>query len=157
MLDVGAPVPAVAVGDGLGDSRPLQARLDRPTVLVFVKEACETTRMALPMFAQLARHEPAVGVLAVGQDDPDTTRALFADCGVDLPVVFDEPPYAASAAFDIPGVPSVVLVENGAVIWTGSGWYRNAADELEEHLAHLSGRDPAPFDGADDLPRFRPG
>ena len=157
MLDVGAALPAVAVTDAAGDRRPLQALLDRPTVLVFIKEACETTRMALPMFAQWTRHEPAVAVLTVAQDDPAATRQLFVDVGVDLAVVYDEPPYAASAAFDLPGVPTAVLAEGGAVAWHGSGWYRAAAEELEERLAAISGREPGPFEGADDLPRFRPG
>ena len=157
MLDVGAAVPAVAVSELAGESRPLQALLDRPTVLVFIKEACETTRMALPMFTQWRRHEPDVAVIAVAQDDRTRTHLLFDDLGVDMRVVFDEAPYEASAAFDISGVPTVVLVENGAVIWVGSGWYRTAAEELEEHLAKLSGRAPAPLACADDLPRFRPG
>ena len=157
MLDVGEAIPVVAVSDGAGESGPLQALLDRPTVLVFIKEACETTRMALPMFGQWSRHAPDVGLLAIAQDDPATTRALLADCGVEMPVVYDEPPYAASAAFDLPGVPTVVLVEDGRVSWHGSGWYRTAAEELEERLSGLSGREAGPFEGADDLPRFRPG
>ena len=109
------------------------------------------------MFAQWSRHAPAVALLAVAQDDAPTTRALLADLGVDMDVVYDEPPYAASAAFDLPGVPTVVLVEDGRVTWHGSGWYRTATEELEERLAAISGREPGTFEGADDLPRFRPG
>ncbi len=73
MLGLGSPIPAVSVGAGDGDSGPIQALLDRPTVLVFVKESCETTQMALPVFAQWSRHAPAMKVLAVAQDDPVTT------------------------------------------------------------------------------------
>ena len=156
MLEPGSPVPAVAVTDPSGERRPLQAFLDRPTVLVFVKAGCETTRMALPVYSAWQRHAPEVQVLAVSQEDPEAAARLFADLGVALPVVFDEAPYPASAAFDLPGVPSVFLCLSGEVVFAGAGWYREAAAELAAQVAGLAGEEPI-LEGVEGLPVFRPG
>ncbi len=155
MLHIGAPVPRVAVTEG-DSRRPLADLVDRPTLLIFVKEDCATTGMALPLYAGFRRYEPAVRVLAVSQDDRATTEDAFAALGVDVPFVVDEPPYEASAAFDLPGVPSLYLVEGGEVRWAGSGWYRNAAAELDALLAQRAGVEAAGV-AADDLPILRPG
>ncbi len=155
MLDIGAPLPGVAVVDG-GERRMLADLVDRPTLLVFVKEDCDTTRLALPVYAGFRRYEPAVRVLVVSQDDEDVTSRLLVDVGAESDVAYDPPPYEASAAFDLPGVPALYLIEGGEVSWAGSGWYRNAAAELDARLARLAGVEAAGV-AADDLPVLRPG
>lgn len=156
MLEPGAAVPAVTVADSSGATRPLHDHLDRPTLLVFLKDGCETTRIALPVYAAWRRHEPEVRVLAISQDDPGATARMFSDLGVDVPVAFDAAPYPASAAFDLPGVPAAFLVLGGEVVFSTAGWYREAAAELAGEIATLAGEEPF-LDVADDVPIFRPG
>lgn len=156
MIETGTPVPAVAVSDAAGDSRPLAAHLERPTIVVFLKSACETTRLALPVFAQWSGLAPEVDILGISQDTPSENGRFFDELGIDLPVVFDPPPYAASAAFDIDAVPAWLFIEDGRVSWSWLGWSAEKAVELNEILGGVAGVDIS-LNGLDSVPRFRPG
>lgn len=156
MLEPGHVAPAVTVTDRDGAEMSLSDLLDRPGVVIFAKADCETTRMALPVLAGWRRYEPEVRVLLVSQETVDVTDQLLAELDVDFETWFDRPPYPASAAFDIPAVPAVFLVEEGMVIRAGAGWYRDEAEQVTVRLAEITGMEPV-LVGAADLPPFRPG
>ncbi len=155
MIEVGSPVPEVTVhtADGV---RSLEELITAPTLLVFFKRDCDTCVASLPVFHHWTGYAPAVQVLAVSQDDPADTAEFFAELGIDMPVVYDPPPYDASEAFQLLSVPSLVLVEDGGVTWASEGWQAAAVEELALALAALAGRETI-LVGADTLPLWKPG
>lgn len=155
MIAAGASFPEVAV-DTLGDGDTTSLVLSGPTLLIVFKRSCPTSQLALPVFQHWTGYGPEVSVLGVSQDSPAETRAFFDGVGIDLPVVFDPAPYSLSAALELSSVPSLLLVEDGVVTWTGEGWQIATATELAERLGVMAGREPILI-GADDLPPWKPG
>lgn len=155
MISVGADIPAAAV-ELDGTTVPIADLARSPLLLVFEKESCPTCVLAMPIFSQWSRFSPDVEVLAVSQDDKDATERFFASAGIDMRVAYDHEPYTASEAFGLTSVPSVVLIDDGKVIWAGEGWHREKVDELGGLLADLAGR-TFTLDGVDDLPPWKPG
>ncbi len=124
------------------------------TLFVFFKSSCATSRLALPVYDQWRRFP--LPVVAVSQDPPEVAERFRSDVGLEMPTVFDPPPFRASAALGLTAVPTVVLAEAGTVIWSGEGWSRAAAAELTSRLAARFGGDPT-LTGVDHLPRSKPG
>ena len=155
MISVGAEIPDATV-ELDGTTVPIADLAGRPLLLVFEKESCPTCVLAMPVFSQWSRFSPDVEVLAVSQDGKDTTEQFFRSAGIDMPVAYDHDPYTASEAFGLTSVPSLVLIDDGKVIWAGEGWHRGKVDELGALLEDLSGRTVA-MDGLDDLPPWKPG
>ncbi|GBD84999.1 thiol-disulfide oxidoreductase [bacterium BMS3Abin02] len=156
MIESGNRVPDTRLLDRDGKRYALYDLLDRPTLVIVFKTTCSTCRLALPVYDRWRRYEPAVKVLAVSQDTPALTDGFYEDLGVGFETLYDEPPYAMSNAFGVIAVPSLALIEHGQVTWSGHGWVRAEAEELETLLATHAGRRPA-LVGADDLPVFKPG
>ena len=156
MIESGQPVPQTHLVDRGSKRQALHDLIDRPTLLVVFKPSCPTCRMGLPVYDHWRRYEPAVRVLAVSQDTVDATDVLFSELDLGLDTLYDRPPYEMSNAFGVSAVPSLFLIENGQVTWTGHGWSRADAEEVEERLAVLAGREPALL-GAGDLPMLKPG
>ena len=70
----------------------------------------------------------------------------------------DLPPYAVSESYGVRTVPTVFLVDDGAVIDTVEGWDREGYNRVAERLAELTGTEYRPVSEAGDgLPPFRPG
>ena len=84
------------------------------------------------------------------------TDQLYSELDIQFDTVFDRPRFEASAGFDIPAVPSVFLTEDGMIIRSGAGWYRDEAEQVTLRLAEIADQD-AVLEVADDLPPFRPG
>jgi peroxiredoxin len=124
-----------------------------PTLLVFFKEGCDTSRIGLPVFQHWSGQ---VRVLGMSQDDPASTAAFFAEAGIDMEVAYDHPGYQASAAFDLDGVPALFLVEDGEITWSWLGWNTQKAEELADRLAAMTGTARV-LVGAGGLPPLRPG
>jgi len=156
VIATGATVPVVPVNDEVGDHRPLTAYLDRPTVVVFFKRSCETSRLALPVFAQWSALVPEVGLLGISQDTSSENAEFFEEMGIEMPIAFDREPYPASAAFDIDAVPAWFLLQDGEISWSWAGWNAEKAAELTAILGETAGTDIA-LDDLDALPAFRPG
>ena len=66
--------------------------------------------------------------------------------------------YAASNAYGVEVVPTLVLVEDGRVVTTTQAWDRDQANAWAAELGRRTGRDATPVstDG-DGLPAFKPG
>ncbi|NNF63805.1 MAG: redoxin family protein [Acidimicrobiia bacterium] len=157
MIEVGSALPAVAVDvSGDGEFVSIADQLDRPTLLIVFKRSCPTTKIAMPVYQHWAGYGPEVAVIGVSQDSKEETAEFFDEVGVDLPVVYDPPPYALSASLDLQSVPSLLLVEDGVVTWRGEGWQTATAVSLAERLASIAGSEPI-LVGADDLPPWKPG
>lgn len=157
MIEVGTALPAVAVDvSGDGELVSIADQLDRPTLLIVFKRSCPTTKIAMPVYQHWAGYRPEVAVIGVSQDSKAETAEFFAEVNVDLPVLYDQAPYALSAALDLQSVPSLLLVEDGVVTWRGEGWQTATATSLAERLASIAGRE-AILVGADDLPPWKPG
>lgn len=144
MIEVGERVPAV-----------LTPSWD-PTLYVFFKQSCDTSRLALPVYARLTDYQPGVAVVGVSQDTPAVTEEFLHELGLSFDVVYDHPELSRSTAADLQGVPALVLAEAGEVTFTAVGWRREAVERLSLRLAELAGQGPIDL-RAHALPAFKPG
>lgn len=138
MIQSGHRVPDTRLVDRTGRRHALHDLLDRPTLLIVFKESCPTCRLALPVYDLWRRYEPAVKILAISQDSPESTDRLYEQLGVGFETLYDEPPYGASNAFGVIAVPTLVLIEHGEVTWSGYGWSSEDAEVVSGKLAELS-------------------
>jgi thiol-disulfide isomerase/thioredoxin len=125
--------------------------------LVFYKVTCPVCQMAAPKVQALADAYPD-RVTAVGQDPAERLSAFGNEYGMRIEPLVDRPPYDASEAYGVRTVPTVFLVDDGAVVDTVEGWDRAGFNRVSERLAELSGAEYRPVSEAGDgLPPFRPG
>jgi len=156
MIESGQRAPQTHLTDREAKRHALHDLLDRPTLVIVFKPSCPTCRLGLPVYDHWRRYEPSVKILAVSQDTVAATELMYDELQLGFNTLYDEPPYAMSNAFGVFAVPSLFLVEDGQVTWTGHGWSRADAEELEERLAAMAGKEPA-LVGAGDLPMLKPG
>lgn len=126
MIEIGTAVPEVDVYDGRG-AAPLPVFFDGPALLVFFRADCRRCEGLLGLAAGIGRLARGLTVVGVSQETIEDTAELMADIGVRMPVVIDDHPYRASAAFELELMPALVLIENDHVSWTSSG-----GDDIEE-------------------------
>lgn len=126
---VGAPPRPDAAGRS--EAPPLPDGL-----VLFVKRDCPTCRLVEPVLAQLAAAGAAFTVYS--QDDPGFPAGV--------PGVVDDTALAVSWHHRIEAVPTLLRVENGAVVARTEGWAR----EAWERITGLAGLGP-------ELPPWRPG
>lgn len=142
----GDPAPALDV--------PLDAS---PSLLAFYKVTCPVCQLAAPVVDRLARAFPG-RVVPIGQDPPEALREFGATWGMADVGRTDPPPYAASDAFGVRAVPTLVLVAGGRVADVVEGWDRAGWNRIADRLAESSGLGPVvASDERDGLPSFRPG
>ncbi|MDH3731752.1 MAG: redoxin domain-containing protein [Acidimicrobiia bacterium] len=146
MIETGSPAPAVPIASDLGS----------PTLLLFFKRSCMTCEIAMPVLQDWNGHAPEVQLVGVSQDSVAETDEFFAAHDIEMDVVYDDGDFAVSEAFDLDGVPTFALIEDGRVSWISVGWHREQIDELGSRLTAISGRD-VELEGIDALPAFRPG
>ena len=78
--------------------------------------------------------------------------------GIGIGSVEDPPPYPASDAYDIVSVPTLYLVEDGAVADVVGAWDRDGFNRVAATLAGSVGAEPVAVSTPDDgLPAFQPG
>jgi len=161
MLDPGTTAPEFTL---LGDDGPVS--LDeltdgRPALLAFFKTTCGTCKLAFPVYGELAlRHGSAVNMVAVSQDDLASSHEFLEQYGWHASVIEDASSgYATSAAYELPAVPTLYLIDaDGVIRHATSAWDRAAANELDEVLCAISGATPSPVSTDDDArPDFKPG
>jgi peroxiredoxin len=143
--DVAPGVPGVRFGDG-------------PIGLFFYKVTCPVCQMAAPTMAPLERAFPG-RVVGVGQD-PVAELDRFADAyDLGIASVEDPPPYAASDAYGVESVPTLVLVgQDGRVADVVGAWDRDGFNRVAAGLAERLGETPVVLSTPDDgLPDFKPG
>ena len=100
MIEVGAPVPEVDVYDGKG-AAPLPVFFSGPALLLFFRADCRRCDGLLGMVAGIGRKARGLTVIGVAQETIEDTGELLNDIGVRMPVVIDDRPYQASAAFQL--------------------------------------------------------
>jgi peroxiredoxin len=157
----GAPAPPFELPDDGGGTTALADLVaGGPALLAFFKPTCPTCRLAFPVFGELERrYGDAVPVVAVTQDDLARSRAWLDELGFAGRVLDDSRGYAASAAYDLDSVPTLVLVApDGTVVAASAGWDRDRVNAWDEALARMTGRSPSPVSvEGDGRPPWKPG
>ncbi len=104
------------------DGRRVSSEAMRGDVLVveFFASYCEPCRRSLPALVKLAKRDPNLQVVAVGEDERrDLTVKMAAEYGLTMPVVHDLGNVLA-ARFRIDGLPSTFVIDGeGALRWVG--------------------------------------
>jgi hypothetical protein len=128
-----------------------------PRALWFHKVTCPVCQLAAPVAERLAAAHPGL-VVGVGQDPEDHLNAFQLAHGITFAVVRDPPPYAASDSYGLIVVPTLVLVQDGAVVDVVESWDRDGYNRVSGRLAELTGNEPTVVSAVGDgLPPFRPG
>jgi len=138
VIAVGAEVPEVDVYDGKG-AAPLPVFYQGPTLLLFFRDGCGRCEGMLGLVAGLGRIAKDLTVIGVSQETIEDTAKFLKRIGIKLPVVIDDRPYGASAAFGIETLPAVALLENDAVTWTSDGCSAAEVEELATLMADRIG------------------
>ncbi|HEV2809533.1 MAG TPA: TlpA disulfide reductase family protein [Acidimicrobiales bacterium] len=132
-----------------------------PALLAFFKSSCPVCRLSFPIWGELARrYGTAVAVVAVSQDPLAKGRSWLDDTYFFAPVVDDSHGFAASRAYGVETVPTLVLIgADGRIVDASQGWDRKRANDWDVTLAELTGLPSAgPVStSSDGLPAYRPG
>jgi peroxiredoxin len=146
-LAPGAPAPVVPGVDL--ESGPL--------VLFFYKVTCPVCQMAAPAAQAFERAYPG-RIVGIGQDPMPKLQTFAQEYRTTFASVPDAPPYPVSDAYGIQVVPTVFLVEAGAIGETVESWNRDGLNSVSVRLADMTGAPYAPVsETTDGLPPFRPG
>jgi thiol-disulfide isomerase/thioredoxin len=123
----------------------------------FYKVTCPVCQMAAPVATRLEQQHPG-HLVGIGQDPPDRLDQFAAGFGLSIPVMPDPPPYEASEAYEISVVPTLVLVDGGAVVDIVESWDRDGYNRVSARLAGIIGSAAGTVsEDGDGLPSFRPG
>lgn len=152
----GDPVPPLDLQDALG--RPAAAA-GADVLYAFFKTTCPTSELAWPYLDRIRQiaEGRTFRVIGVSQDSPEETRAFQEKAGTEVDVLFDAPPWRASAALDLQSVPTLLLVgADGRAREIVVGFQKSAMERLARAAA--DGR-PAPplFRHGENVPALRPG
>ena len=153
MLGEGEVAPDFKLEDLLGGRRSLS---QKPTLLTFFKVSCPTCQFTLPFLERLYRGKTNgdITMLAISQDDAESTREFNTHFGVTMPTLLDreEAGYPASNAYHLSNVPSIFLVEaDGKISRSFAGFEKKALEDLGSRLGK------APFEPGESVPDRRPG
>lgn len=158
MIGVGARVPDARLRDADGRTIQLAETLgDGPAVLAFFKEECGASRVAVPKLPRLTQAYPSLRVLAVSQEDVESTRDYLDAKAPGLDALVDAPDFDASRAFGLDAVPAIFLIHAGRVVDVVVGWDRDGYNGLGDRAAALVGAAPLRLVAEDEGPAFRPG
>ena len=115
MLGVGSKAPPFDLVGLIGGRRSLADLLaGGPVVLIFFKVSCPTCQLTLPFASRIAR---AGGrLVAISQDDANSTRIFNRQLGVDMETLLDAKGYPASNAYGIEYVPTFFDISQDARI-----------------------------------------
>jgi thiol-disulfide isomerase/thioredoxin len=128
-----------------------------PKTLFFYKVTCPTCQIAAPVAERLFGTFPDRFV-AVVQDPPEKVASFADEYSTTFQSITDAPPYELSDAYGIEVVPTLFLVEDGAVTDVVESWDRDGWNRLGSRLAGAVGQSIGPLSEEDDgLPVFRPG
>jgi len=157
MLSAGAAAPEFQLKDLSGK---LHSRSEisagKPMLLAFYKVSCPTCQYTLPFLERIyrGRANADVGMYAISQDDPESTREFDREFGMTLPTLLDteERGYPASNAYGLSHVPSLFLVEpDGRISLTINGFDKKGMEELGRRF----GKEP--FEPGEYVPEWKSG
>ena len=152
------PFPSIA----LRDERGRAAAVPPGEVLyAFFKTTCPASELAWPFLDRVRKIGQGGGlpVVAVSQDDPETTARFYEDLGVAIPTLYDPEPWEASEAVGLTNVPAFFVVAGDGTIRDASvGFQRHKMEEFAELAADRAGRRPAAlFLPGENVPALKPG
>ena len=157
-LDPGSPFPSIALRDEKGQA----AQVPRGEALyAFFKTTCPTSELAWPYLDRIRKigEGGTLSVVAVSQDDPETTARFYADLGVAIPTLYDADPWAASEAVGLTAVPAFFVVgADGVVRDAVVGFQRHKMEQFAARAADRAGRQAATLFGpGENVPAIKPG
>src|SRR5262245_15330038 len=157
MLGEGAKAPEFQLKD-LSGKRHTRSEISagKPMLLAFYKASCPTCQYTLPFLERIyrGRANGDVGMYAISQDDPESTREFDREFGITLPTLLDaaEESYPASNAYGLSYVPSLFLVEpDGRISQAITGFDKKGMEELGRRL----GKEP--FQPGEYVPEWKSG
>lgn len=157
MLTAGAEAPDFNLEDLSGGRR---TRSDisggKPLLLAFYKVSCPVCQYTFPFLERLyrGRTNGDIGMFAISQDDPESTREFDQEFGITIPTLLDreEEGYPASNAYGLSHVPSLFLVEpDGRISQAITGFDKKGLEELGRRLGK------APFEADEYVPEWKAG
>ncbi len=156
--DPGNPFPEIELRDERGDRALLPAK---ETLYAFFKTTCPTCEMAWPFLERIRTIAEGThfAVLAVSQDEPETTALFNERLGVRALTLYDPPPWRASEALGLDAVPTFFLVgADGRLRDLAVGFQKQKMEEFAERAAGLARR-PAEklFQPGENVPAIKPG
>ncbi len=152
-LEAGAAAPPFRLPrlDG-GETALAEITREGPALLVFFKISCPVCQLALP-FVQRLHRATALPIYGVSQNDARDTRDFASRYGLTFPMLLDlqSSGFAASNAYGLTNVPTLFLVENGAIVQTIHGWDKRRMSEL------ASARGATMFQAGENVPEWKAG
>lgn len=131
------------------------------TLYGFFKTTCPTCEFAWPYLDRIRALAEGGGlsVLAVSQDDAETTASFNEEVAVALPTFYDPEPWVVSEELGVESVPTFFLVgADGVLRDRAVGFQRSKMEEFAGRAASLAGRPaPALFLPGENVPAIKPG
>ena len=160
-LPRGASAPAFTLpgADGVRIALDELHRATPAVVLAFVKTACPTCAITVPVLGRLARHlGDAVPVIAVAEDALATAAAWASPHGITNVASDAYNRHRAARAFNVRTLPTVVLCAGGMVELAFEGWSRVWMNDLVARASELARLPPLVASTPDDgLPPVKAG
>lgn len=122
----------------------------QPILLNFFNSTCPWCQSEMPRLGKVYDHArqqkievPMIGVIT-GQETPEDAVRFALHCGLDMPLAIDSD-HAASAAFGVERVPTLILIDaKGAIARVYEGASEQLAGIVEQALFATAHGDTAP-------------
>jgi hypothetical protein len=151
-------LPEISLTDARGESSALTPG---ETLLAVFKTTCPTCEFAWPYLERIGDlgRGGRLAVLAVSQDDPETTEAFYSRLGISLPTAYDPEPWPASMALGLTAVPTFLLVGSDRTLRDAAvGFQKNKMEAFAAEAARLAGRPVSSlFSPGEQVPAIKPG
>lgn len=158
ILEPGASFPILTLRDESGSA---VSPSSRETLYAVFKTTCPTCELAWPYLERIrqAAAGGALEILAISQDDPETTSAFNTRLGIRVKTVYDPEPWTASDSLGITSVPTFIRVgPDSSVDQIVVGFDREQMEEFARRAASLARRpNSGLFRTGEDVPAIRPG
>ena len=154
MLGEGAAAPDFELPDLSGAIQNLQSLAadpfkQRPLVLAFYRIGCPVCQFTFPFLERISKG--AIRIAGVSQDDAAGSAEFHHELGITFPSVVEQRGWKLGGAYRITSVPTLFLVESGAVTMAVSGFSKAAIESLGVRAG------VAAFREGELIPAFRPG
>jgi thioredoxin-dependent peroxiredoxin len=160
-LTVGSKAPKFTLPLVTGGEFSLQEALAKsPVVVAFFKISCPVCQWSFPLYDRLAQRlkEAGVTMIAISQDDRESTRDFMKRFGVNFPVALDGRGYPVSNAYGLTNVPTVFEIQQDGVIATSSvSWARGEMEAILAKYADASAKSTPLFSPREDIAEYRVG
>lgn len=137
MLEAGDRAPDFQLESLTGATETLQSFANGGRLfLAFFKVTCPTCQFTLPFLERMSR-SASVPMVAISQDDAESTREFHHEFGIAMPTLLDSEDlgYPASNAFQISHVPSMFLIEpDGRISWVSHGFHKGDLTDLGRRI-----------------------